>query len=378
MSALEARPAAPAQPFAGLDVTVPAELRARIDFTLGVRHHWANTLFAALRAQYDATVRTLPATARPRTGEEAGPVVEALTGYATFAWFERNEQKMKWRAVTAACAGARDQLVEALNAPVPSPIGSLELDPSLDLPDYYRNTEFHVQPGGVWSADLNAFIYELGAKVIFLGKNDDYAFHRLFTEKAVPAQDYRDILDLGCGFGKSTRPFVDRFPAARVVGIDLSAPVLKLAHRQAERLGKRIAFHQRAAEDTRFKGASFDLVTATMVIHEVPMPVLRRTLAEAFRLLRPGGRIAILDYHRTGDPLRDFLMLGHVRRNNEPYLGHILRIDTAALAREVGFKDTAVLPFDERGGGLREDGVWPDRPDWHFPWVVLRGRKSDA
>jgi ubiquinone/menaquinone biosynthesis C-methylase UbiE len=282
---------------------------------------------------------------------------------------------MMWRALTEACEADREQLVAALNKPVDSPIGSLELDPSLRLPTYYENTEFHIQPGGVWSADINAFIYELGAKVIFLGKNDDYAFHRLFTEKGVPGGDYRDILDMGCGFGKSARPFVDRFPTARVVAIDLSAPVLKLAHRQSEKLGKRVAFYQRAAEDTRFPDASFDLVTATMVIHEQPMPVVRQTLAEAHRLLRPGGRLAVLDYHRTGDAFRDFLMLGHAQRNNEPYMGHILRVDTAALASEVGFRDTAVLPFDERGGGIREDGTWPERDDWHFPWVVLRGRK---
>jgi len=373
MSALAAARASDARPFAGLEVTVPSETRARIDFTLGLRQHWANTVFAALRAQYEA--RLAETGARPRTGEEAGPIVEGLPLYSTFAWLERNEQKMKWRAVTVACEAERARLEAALNAPVPSPIGSLELDPALRLPDYYRNTEFHIQPGGVWSADLNAFVYELGAKVIFLGKNDDYLFHRLFTEQGVPAGDYRDILDLGCGFGKSTRPFVDRFPGARVVGIDLSAPVLKLAHRQAEKLGKRIAFHQRAAEDTRFPDASFDLVTATMVIHELPMPVLRRTLTEAYRLLRPGGRLAILDYHRTGDPLRDFLMLGHARRNNEPYMAHILRIDPAALTREVGFTDVALLPFDERGGGPREDGSWPARADWHFPWSLLRGRK---
>ena len=56
-------------------------------------------------------------------------------------------------------------------------------------------------------------------------------------------------------------------------------------------------------------------------------------------------------------------------------MAHILRIDPAALTREVGFTDVALLPFDERGGGPREDGSWPARADWHFPWSLLRGRK---
>ena len=217
------RHATDAQPFAGLDVPVPEEVRRRIDFVLGLRHHWATTLFRSLRAQYDRAVAAGP---KPRSGEEAGPIVESLPLYPTFGWYERNIQKMMWRALTEACLAHRDRLVAALNAPVSDPIGSLELDPALRLPAYYTDTEFHIQPGGVWSEDLNAFIYELGAKVIFLGKNDDYGFHRLFTQTAIPDGDYRDILDMGCGFGKSARPFLDRFPNARVVAIDLSAPVL--------------------------------------------------------------------------------------------------------------------------------------------------------
>src|SRR5207253_1073274 len=135
----------------------------------------------------------------------------------------------------------------------------------------------------------------------------------------IPRRPYHAILDMGCGFGKSTRPFVDAFPEADVVGIDLSAPNLELAHHQAERLGKRIRFVQRPAEATGFASTSFGLVTATMLIHEVPMRVLRRIFEEAFRVLRPNGLLAILDFARTGDPFRDFVMDGHGARNNEPY-----------------------------------------------------------
>jgi hypothetical protein len=45
------------------------------------------------------------------------------------------------------------------------------------------------------------------------------------------------------------------------------------------------------------------------------------------------------------------------------------------LLEEVEFEAPEVLPFDERGGGLRVDGTWPARSDWHFPWVVIRATK---
>ncbi len=348
------------------------EDRAYLEFVLGLKQHFAGVMYPALRQQYDARV-AVSDNSRPLA---AGNVIEELPAYPLFQWLERNPQKMMWRRLETMIRPHAAELEAGLDSAPLEPLGSLELDPNLELPAYYEQTEFHIQPGGVWSGAANAFVYEVGAKIVMMGQNDDYRFHQLFVETAIPGQDYRAILDLGCGFGKSTRPFVDAFPRAKVAGIDLSAPNLKLAHQQAERLRKPIKFYQRAAEDTRFPDASFDLVTATMLIHEMPMPVLRLLIAEALRLLRPGGLLAVLDFAHTGDVFRDFVMDGHGARNNEPYMPHLFKTDVRRLLREVGFEDPEMLPFDERGGGLRRDGAWPERADWHFPWVVIRARKA--
>jgi ubiquinone/menaquinone biosynthesis C-methylase UbiE len=341
--------------------------RAYLDFVLGLKQHFATAIYPELHRQYEQRAQDAPA---------VGAIVQQLPAYPLFQWLERNTQKMMWRRLEAMIRPRAAELDAELDRQPAHPLGTLELDPNLDLPAYYAQTEFHVQPGGVWSGPVNACVYEAGAKIVMMGQNDDYRFHRLFVESAIPRREYRAILDLGCGFGKSTRPFADAFPAAQVVGIDLSAPNLKLAHQQAERLGKRITFCQRAAEQTGFADASFDLVTATMLIHEMPMPVLRRVLAETLRVLRPGGLLAVLDFAHTGDAFRDFVMDGHGARNNEPYMPHLFHTDVPRLLRDIGFQDPQALPFDERGGGLRADGMWPDRVEWHFPWVFLSAGKA--
>lgn len=349
--------------------------RAYLDFVLGLKQHWARRLYPRLHEQYRTALATQPRPT-PATGEEAGPVVQTLPDYRFFGWLERNPQKMMWRRLESVVREQGAAAVAALDRPIQHPLGRLELDPTLELPSYYVEGAFHIQPGGVWSGSENAFVYEVGAKIVMMGQNDDYLFHRRFVETAIPARDFRAILDLGCGFGKSTRPFVDAFPGADVVGIDLSAPNLKLAHHQAERLGKRITFSQRKAEATGYPDASFDLATGTMLIHEMPMPIFRQVLQEAHRLLRPGGVVAFLEFHRTGDPFRDFAMIEHGARNNEPYMPHLFRTDVVRLLHAVGFRNPEMLPFDERGGGLVESGVWPERPEWHFPWVVFRGERA--
>jgi ubiquinone/menaquinone biosynthesis C-methylase UbiE len=345
-------------------VSAPApvgEDRAYLDFVLGMKQYFATTVYAKLHDQY-----------------EAAGAIESLSAYPLFEWLERNTQKMMWRRLEGMIRPHAVDLETELEQVPAHPLGSLHLDPDLELPDYYTEIEFHVQPGGVWSSAANAYVYEVGARIVMLGQNDDYRFHRLFVETAIPPREYRDILDLGCGFGKSTRPFVDAFPGANVVGIDLSAPNLRLAHHQAERLHKPIAVYQRAAEATGFSDASFDLVTATMLIHEMPMQVLRQVLAEALRVLRPGGLLAVLDFAHTGDAFRDLLMDGHGARNNEPYMPHLFRTDVPRLLQDLGYESAEVRPFDERGAGLREDGTWPARAEWHFPWVVMRATKPEA
>src|SRR3546814_6708365 len=54
-----------------------------------------------------------------------------------------------------------------------------------------------------WSSDVCSSDLQ-GAKLVMLGDNDDYGFHRSFTSTAIPDRPFRRIVDLGCGFGKST------------------------------------------------------------------------------------------------------------------------------------------------------------------------------
>ena len=324
--------------------------QAAVDFVLALRRRWADTLYPALveqTAAIDPASDTLDTVA----------AVHALPSWRWFAWLERGSQKMLWRVASDAI-GAHD--------PAPAP--------TAHLPKWYTGCDIHLQPGGVWRNARSAALYELGARLVMLGENDDYAFHHLFVSSAVPPASYCRIVDLGCGFGKSTWPLKMAFPDAEVVGIDLAETCLALARRHCEERGLAVTFQCADAVATGLDDDYADLVTSTMLIHEMPGDQLVALYREAARVLAPGGILRFLDFQPTGQWLRDLMIVEHGDRNNEPYLAPMMAQDQVALARAAGFEDVRWRAFDERGVGLLPDLRWPDRREWHFPWTVLEAR----
>lgn len=348
--------------------------RSQLDFVLAMRKRWSDTLYPALREEYEQTTSARGAVVDD--AHDARRVMHELPLYPWFSWMERGQQKMMWRTISDAVARNWPELRQRIERTPAEAIGTLELHPELELPDWYTAFDIHLQPGGVWSDDTAAFVYEEGAKVVMLRENDEYLFHRLLVETAVPTGDHERIVDVGCGFGKSTRPFADAFPNAEVYGLDLSAPCLKLAHAQAEELGKRIHFRQADARDTGFEDDSVDVVTGTMVLHEMPPKAVQEVLHEAARILKPGGAIRFLEFDVTGDPFRDATVYEHGERNNEPFIPMLFDSDVEGFCRDAGLVEPRWLPFDERGAGVNLERR-PERDEWHFPWAVLAAQKPE-
>ncbi|MEA1673323.1 class I SAM-dependent methyltransferase [Nitrospirillum sp. BR 11163] len=223
------------------------EDRAALDFVLSLRRHWAGTVYPRLRADFDAAA---PSPVPVNDPESLAPLVHGLATYPWFSWLERGSQKMLWRAVSDA--------VVRQGALPPGPDGpaTVEVDPDLVLPDWYTDWDIHVQPGGVWSHDLAGRVYELGARLVMLGENDDYAFHRLFVETALPKRSYRRMVDLGCGFGKSAWPLKQAYPEAEVIGVDLALPCVDLAARRASERKLAVRFRQADAVATGLEGGA--------------------------------------------------------------------------------------------------------------------------
>jgi ubiquinone/menaquinone biosynthesis C-methylase UbiE len=108
-----------------------------------------------------------------------------------------------------------------------------------------------------------------------------------------------DILDAGCGFGAVALKFAQRFPAAKVTGVDLAEPLLEKARSAVEQGGvaDRVFLSMGDVQDLQFPDNSFDLVVNSFLTHIVEDPV--KMLDELERVAKPDGIIMITDLRRN-------------------------------------------------------------------------------
>jgi ubiquinone/menaquinone biosynthesis C-methylase UbiE len=105
------------------------------------------------------------------------------------------------------------------------------------------------------------------------------------------------VLEVGVGTGKN---FAYHPPGVQVVGIDISQRMLQRAQQRAEELDKAVELHQMDAQQLDFPDGSFDAAVATFVFCSVPDAV--QGLRELSRVVKPKGRLFLLEHVRIDDP----------------------------------------------------------------------------
>lgn len=107
------------------------------------------------------------------------------------------------------------------------------------------------------------------------------------------------VLDAGCGNGVLTRPIADIVgPSGEVWGIDPAPDMIRVAMQAARRSNNAAHFKLAAMEQLPFQDASFDVVLVSLVLHHLPPDVKIAGLKEIHRVLKPGGRLLVIEPDR--------------------------------------------------------------------------------
>ena len=209
--------------------------------------------------------------------------------------------------------------------------------PAGRYPRYYLQN-FHFQTDGYLSRH-SAELYDHQVEVLFGGGADAMrrqALVPLQRELARRGVRRARLLDIGCGTGRFLREVKSNYPRLDVSALDLSPFYLAEARRNLAPWS-RVEFIAGAAEDIPSADASFDVISATYLFHELPAAPRRRIAAEIARLLKPGGLLIFLDSLQHGDePDYDALLDRFPHGFHEPYYASYVRTDLAALFGKAG------------------------------------------
>ena len=177
---------------------------------------------------------------------------------------------------------------------------------------------------------------------------------RALHERAAALADVapgQSVLDVGCGTANLGLTVLRAQPAARVTGLDPDAGALRVAARKATRRRVPITLVQGFADRLPGADGSLDHIVSALALHHVPEEGRVLFAREAVRVLRPGGKVTIVDFggasgadHATGETGADHSGHGHGGRGHGHRGGHGKprghgQADLVRLLADAGFTD---------------------------------------
>jgi len=160
-----------------------------------------------------------------------------------------------------------------------------------------------------------------------------------FKRRLIEQADVRGghwVLDLGCGTGTLLVMLKRARPDAQAVGLDGDANVLKIARAKADRAGVNLLLHVGMAYEIPYREGHFDRVLSSLMLHHLTADDKRRTLSDAFRVLRRGGELHVVDF---GPPRNLYARLAAFVSVRAEQVADNVRGRLPGMFREAGFED---------------------------------------
>jgi demethylmenaquinone methyltransferase/2-methoxy-6-polyprenyl-1,4-benzoquinol methylase len=206
------------------------------------------------------------------------------------------------------------------------PHSSAGPSPLILRPSYGRMNPFF-DPGAGRGARVNELFSRIAARYDLINDLQSFGLHRYWKHRLLglaKAQGGKIALDLCCGTGDLAFGLGHR--GARVVGVDFTGGMLEIAQHRAKTAsaaGGRVVPEFVRADALRlpFPDGQFDIITIAYGLRN--LADLTGGLGEIRRVLKPGGRLLVLDFGQPSNALWRAVYLGYLKRF-VPILGRLL------------------------------------------------------
>ncbi len=271
----------------------------------------------------------------------ARDVIIEDTYLSTFLRVKRSAQEIYKQRIVESYAQREPEFLRRLDDAEKRGPGTLTYDKNFVYPDYSK-VHIHIQPGGYVGHPLAGMYYDYGTSIFYGGENSDDALHKRLAEQTPGPKDGKinRILEIGCGIGQMAVEMKRVHKDAEVIATDISAPMIRYGHWRATEQNMAVHFAQMPSETLDFPDGHFDLVFEHILFHEIPIPVLDKTLKEVFRVLRPGGTFVVWDFASAepGKPGYSGLVgLMDAADNGEPYAHEFVTCNVEQRLENAGF-----------------------------------------
>lgn len=180
----------------------------------------------------------------------------------------------------------------------------------------------------------------------------DQRWRRRGVRLAAPAPG-ESVVDVACGTGDLAEAFHDA-GAGQVIGIDFTPEMLEIARHRAARSGREaIEYRQGDATSLDLESDSADVISIAFGIRNVNDPA--QALSEFRRVLKPGGRLLILEFSEPSNPLLRMLNRLYVQRIM-PFSASLLARDRSGAYRYLPRSIRTFLPRGDLERAIREAG----------------------
>ena len=312
-------------------------------YIAGLKSYWGGELYRQVVS--DASSLTVSEV------DELELAMKSYAAYRLYAWLERRLQQIKWngRWGFSTLVTEQKKVLEGLIAQMPTDAyGKLVLNSDFKIPDYVRETSTHQQKGGLWSDASNAYAlawYTTGLS--FSGTNPDELVNWYAGLVKKVCANYglvpQSIIDMGCTGGRSTRAIKRALPEADLIGCDVCDGPLRHGYLRSSEERCAVTLAQWSAEHLGVTDQSTDVVTSHWLYHEMPPSAIKASIAEARRVLKPGGLFLAYDmFIVPGGLVGKWLHSGYAARNNEPFAHTLMNFDFKKELESLGFKNIKI------------------------------------